>query len=190
MKIWMFATAIFAIASTARAQNPLALKRQWIKADNLPYYTDGDFSRLVRDNVLVRIVDNQYHVIDSRLDYDAQYIRPFVLAALLPFEKAFREKFHHPIRINAAFRTIEHHADLRTRNRNAAQGNSPHSTGCTLDIALLAMSIPERAFTEKWFRARHGKSLVFTIEHRPYTMYDVFFRPPAPPARPHHRHAR
>jgi hypothetical protein len=168
----------------------MEMKRRWIAADKLPYFTDAQFQTLVRDGVLVKIRDSQFHVIDNKLDFDAQYIRPFVLTALRPFEEAFFRGFHHPIRINAAFRTKEHHADLRTRNANAALGNSPHSTGCTLDISLLAMSVSERRFAENWFRARHGKTLVLTIEHHPYTMYDVFFRPPKPPAQPHHKRAR
>lgn len=130
----------------AQGNAPLMrMKRQWIRADKLPYYTDAQFPQLVRDGVLVKIVDNKYHVIDSRLDSDAQYIRPFVLATspFALFEKAFYAKFKHPIRINSAFRTTEHHADLRGRDANAAAGNSPHSTGCTLDISLLAMSPAE-----------------------------------------------
>jgi hypothetical protein len=172
----------------AGAQNNMQLKRRWIAAGQLPYYTDKDFPRLVRDGVLVKIVDDKYHVIDSRLDFDAQYVRPYVLRELRPFELAFYAKFKHPIRINAAFRTIEHHADLRRRNPNAARGNSPHSTGSTIDISLIAMTKAERRFTERWFRARHRKSVVFTIERFPLTMYDVFFRPPRLPARPRHPH--
>ncbi|MBX4186905.1 MAG: hypothetical protein KW802_01420 [Candidatus Doudnabacteria bacterium] len=180
-----------ATETAAQGNAPLMrLKRQWIEADSLPYWTDRDFPNLVRDGVLVKITDTKYHVIDSTLDYDAQYIRPFVLHDLTPYEKAFLAKFGHRVLINAAFRTWEHHADLRDRNPNAAAGNSPHSTGCTLDISLMAMTPAERRFTEKWFSARNRKSLVFTMEHRPLTMYDIFFRPPQPPRMPHHRHKK
>ena len=174
----------------AWAQSPMALKRRWIAIDKLPYYTDAQFPTLVRDGVLVKIRDTKYHVLDNRLDYDAEYVRPFVLGPLGIglFEQAFYKKFKHPIRINAAFRTQEHQADLRTRNPNATRGNSPHSTGCTLDISLVAMTRAERRFTERWFGVRHRKSLVLTIERRPLTMYDVFFRPPKPPPVPSHRH--
>jgi hypothetical protein len=163
------------------------MKRRWIAEDKLPYVTDVTFPQFVRDGVLVRIVDTEFHVLDSRLDYDGEYIRPHVLTALRPFETAFRKKFGHPIRINSAFRSREHHADLRGRNPNAAQGDSPHSTGCTVDISRIAMTAAEQKFTERWFWARHGKSLVFTIEHRPLSMYDVFFRPPKKlPPKPRH----
>ncbi len=172
----------------AVAQNRLVMKRRWIAADKLPYYTDAQFPTLVRDGVLVKITDTKYHVLDNRLDYDAEYIRPYVLVALGPFEQAFYKRFRHPIRINAAFRTVEHHADLRRRNRNAAQGFSPHSTGCTLDISLIAMTTAERRFTQRWFGIRQARTVVFTIERRPMSMYDVFFRPPRPPKRPRHKH--
>ena len=162
-------------------RNPLTMKRVWIAQAKVGYISDAEFSKAVQDGVLVKIVDNKLHVIDSRLDYDAQYIRPYALGELAKFERVFVAEFHHPIRINSAFRTIEHHADLRGRDANAAQGNSPHSTGFTLDISRLAMSPVEQKFTESWFKARHGKTLVFTIEHFPQTMYDVFFRPPQPP---------
>jgi hypothetical protein len=177
---------IVLFAASVEAANNLQLKRQWIEADHLPYITDKQFPAQVRDGSLVEIKDSAYHTIDQHIDRDGKYVRPYVLQALAPLEQAYFRRFRQRLPISAAFRTIEHHEELRTRNANAAQGRSPHSTGYTIDISYAWMSPAEQKFLDTWFRPRHRKSLIYTKEHF-QKCYDVFFRPPKAPAQPHHR---
>jgi hypothetical protein len=173
-----------------RLMSNMQLKRHWIAADRLPYISDRSFPTFVRDKVLVQITSTRYHEIDVRLDRDGRYIRAHVLRSLAPLEEAYFQRFKKRLRITGAFRTQEHHMELRTRNNNAAYGNSPHETGCTVDISYLWMSKAEQHFVEAWFRTRHGKTLVVTKEYY-QKVYDVFFRPPTrlPPS-PKHRRIR
>jgi hypothetical protein len=186
MRILVSILIFLCMPNICLAQGKMQLKRKWIVADKLPYITDQEFPRFVRDGVLVPLATNSTHVVDPSLDRDGHYIRPYVLAALVPFEQEFLRRFGHRIQINSGFRTTEHHEELRTRNGNAALGRSPHSTGGTIDIAWAWMTPREKSFTERWFLARHGKTLVFTKEHF-QKCYDIFFRAPRLVPTPHHR---
>ncbi len=164
----------------------MELKRHWIVVDRLPYITDRNFPIFVRDGVLVPVTDTATHDIDGRLDRDGRYIRRHVLTTLAPLEKSYLKKFGKRLRITGAFRTQEHHEELRTRNNNAAHGRSPHETGCTVDISYLWMSGVEQRFVENWFQSRHRKTLVMTKEYF-QKVYDVYVRTPAAPPIPRHR---
>ncbi len=170
-----------------RTMTNMQLKRYWTTVDRLPTITDRVFPVFERDRVLVKIENTRYHEIDDRLDRDGRYIRSHVLKALGPLEQIYFKKFNKRLRITGAFRTSEHHEELKTRNNNAAQGRSPHETGCTVDISYLWMSAAEQRFLESWFRPRHKKSLVYTKEYF-QKVYDVYFRAPALKPPPRHQH--
>ncbi|MDR3735872.1 MAG: DUF5715 family protein, partial [Acidobacteriaceae bacterium] len=111
---------------------------------------DADLNRKVANHQLVAIpASNMLHV-DERLPENRRYCRPWVAQFLSDMARAHYARFHTPLQVNSAVRTVEFQEKLRRTNGNAAPVDgdtaSPHLTGFAIDIAKKPLSPTEVAW--------------------------------------------
>jgi hypothetical protein len=90
---------------------------------------------------------------DSRLPANRRYCRTWTGRFLADLARVHYERFHKPLQINSAVRTVEYQRHLLHINGNAAPAEgdvaSPHLTGEAVDIAKKGLTPSEVA----WMRA-------------------------------------
>ncbi len=114
---------------------------------------DGELDRLRANRELVGFpaIDG-LHVNDA-LPYNRRYARPWTVLFAGDIGHDFFNRFHEPIYVTSAVRTVSYQARLQRVNGNAAATDgdaaSPHLTGQAIDLAKRGMSSTQLA----WMRA-------------------------------------
>ena len=114
---------------------------------------DEDILDLRRQNLLVPIPASNVLLIDDRLPTDRRYCRPWAAQFLSTMARAYYARFHTPLQVNSAVRTVEFQQRLLRTNGNAAPADgdtaSPHLTGQAIDLAKHGLTLTQIA----WLRA-------------------------------------
>jgi hypothetical protein len=114
---------------------------------------DADLQALRREGSLVALPQLASMRVDSRLPANRRYCRVWTGHFLSDLARVHYERFHKPLQINSAVRTIEYQRHLLHINGNAAPAEgdvaSPHLTGEAVDIAKKGLTPSEVA----WMRA-------------------------------------
>ena len=88
--------------------------------------------------------------VDERLPLNRRYCRPWTAQFLAAMARAHYARFHTPLQVNSAVRTVEFQERLRYTNGNAAPAEgetaSPHLTGQAVDLAKHGLSMTEIAW--------------------------------------------
>jgi hypothetical protein len=86
------------------------------------------------------------------LDQDRRYCRPLAAQFLTDLSDAFYARFHVPLQVNSAVRTVEYQHRLRRWNANAAPENgdvaSSHLAGLTVDLERKRLTAEQIHFIE------------------------------------------
>jgi hypothetical protein len=111
---------------------------------------DADLERLRAAKELVALPASPALEIDERLPANRRYCRPWTAQFLAAIARAHYARFHTPLQVNSAVRTVEFQERLRTINGNAAPAEgetaSPHLTGQAIDLAKHGLSMTEIAW--------------------------------------------
>jgi len=111
---------------------------------------DADLERKIANKQLVPIPASSMLHVDERLPDNRRYCRPWVAQFLTDIALAHYARFHTPLQVNSAVRTVEFQDKLRRTNGNAAPSDgdtaSPHLTGFAVDIAKRPLSQTELAW--------------------------------------------
>jgi hypothetical protein len=111
---------------------------------------DDDLARKIANKQLVPIPASSMLRVDDRLPDNRRYCRPWVAKFLTDIARAHYARFHMPLQVNSAVRTVEFQDKLRRTNGNAAPSDgdiaSPHLTGFAVDIAKKPLSQTEIAW--------------------------------------------
>ena len=114
---------------------------------------EEDLAALRREGKLVALPQLSSMHVDSRLSANRRYCRVWTGHFLTDLARVHYERFHKPLQINSAVRTIEYQRHLVHINGNAAPAvgdvASPHLTGEAVDIAKKGLTPSEVA----WMRA-------------------------------------
>jgi len=114
---------------------------------------NDDLMTLRRSGQLVPLPQLTSMHVDSRLPANRRYCRVWTSRFLTDLARVHYERFHRPLQVNSAVRTIEYQEHLRHINGNAAPAEgdvaSPHLTGEAVDIAKKGLTASEVA----WMRA-------------------------------------
>ncbi len=109
-----------------------------------------DLHRLRSAGLLVALPASSSLAIDERLPADRRYCRPWTAQFLTALSQAYARRFHVPLQVNSAVRTVEFQERLRAINGNAApaegQTASPHLTGQAVDLAKHGLSATQIAW--------------------------------------------
>jgi len=114
---------------------------------------DADLQAMRRDGELVGLPTSSALVVDERLPANRRFCRSWTAQFLSDVSRVHYGRFHRPLQVNSAVRTVEYQRHLELVNGNAAPAEgedaSPHLTGATIDIAKKGLSMEEVG----WMRA-------------------------------------
>jgi hypothetical protein len=114
---------------------------------------DADLEAMRRDGELVGLPTSASLTVDERLPASRRYCRGWTAQFLSDLSRIHYGRFHRPVQVNSAVRTVEYQRRLELVNGNAAPAEgedaSPHLTGATIDIAKKGLSTEEVG----WIRA-------------------------------------
>jgi hypothetical protein len=114
---------------------------------------DGQLNELRRTHALVALPAGVPLRVNPELPANRRYCRPWTARFLADLARVHYARFHRPLQVNSAVRTVEYQRRLIEINGNAAPADgdiaSPHLTGATIDIAKKGLSLSEIA----WMRA-------------------------------------
>jgi hypothetical protein len=126
-----------------------------LEAEGLERIVDeADLAARIADKLLVPIPISSALTVNSDLEENHRYCRPWTAKFLADLARAHEAAFHRSIEVSSAVRTVEYQKRLERTNGNAAPAEgdlvSPHLTGATIDIAKKGLSRAEMA----WMRRR------------------------------------
>ncbi|NYF92095.1 DUF5715 family protein [Tunturiibacter empetritectus] len=111
---------------------------------------DGDLVDMRGKKLLVALPESEALQVDDRLPVNRRYCRPWTAQFLATLARAHYARFHSPLQVNSAVRTVEFQQHLVHINGNAAPAEgdtaSPHLTGQAVDIAKHGLSLTEIAW--------------------------------------------
>ncbi len=111
---------------------------------------DEDLENMRNQNLLVALPTNATLQVDERLPENRRYCRPWTAQFLATLSRAYYARFHTPLQVNSAVRTVEFQQRLLRTNGNAAPAEgetaSPHLTGQAVDLAKHGLSLTEIAW--------------------------------------------
>jgi hypothetical protein len=114
---------------------------------------DAQLNTMRREGELVSLPIGAGLRVNPELPVNRRYTRPWTEKFLIDTARAHAYRFHRPLQVNSAVRTVEYQRYLMRVNGNAAPAEgdtaSPHLTGATIDIAKKGLSLSEIA----WMRA-------------------------------------
>ena len=111
---------------------------------------DDDLNRMRAQHLLVSFPDTPSLEINEELPYNRRCARPWTVKFAADTARAFYERFHEPLHLNSAVRTVSYQLRLQRVNGNAAAVNgdvaSPHLTGQAIDFGKRGMSVAQIAW--------------------------------------------
>lgn len=111
---------------------------------------DEDLRNMRSNGMLVSLPVNRAMQVDDRLPADRRFCRPWTARFLANLARAHYARFHTPLQVNSAVRTVEFQQRLMRINGNAAPAEgdtaSPHLTGQAVDLAKRGLSRTEIAW--------------------------------------------
>jgi hypothetical protein len=111
---------------------------------------DEDLERLRALKQLVALPAGPALIVDERLPSNRRFCRPWTAQFLAALARAHYARFHTPLQVNSAVRTVQFQERLRYTNGNAAPAEgetaSPHLTGQAVDLAKHGLSMTEIAW--------------------------------------------
>jgi len=114
---------------------------------------DAQLNELRSRHELVGVPVSMSLHVNAELPVNRRYCRPWTARFLSDLSRVHYARFHRPLQVNSAVRTVEYQRHLIEINGNAAPAEgdiaSPHLTGATIDIAKKGLSMSEIA----WMRA-------------------------------------
>jgi hypothetical protein len=160
------------------SRDSLLLQNQEIDRLELPRIQDDDeLEQLKASEALVPIVANQSLRIDSRLDPDRRYCRPWTRDFLQDLSDDYYKEFKSQIQVNSAVRTVKVQKKLRRHNRNAAPAEgdlaSSHLAGITVDIQRRGMTRQQVKWVEQYMLPLKNLGLIEPEEERHQWVFHV-----------------
>jgi hypothetical protein len=115
---------------------------------------DQDLADRIAGKMLVPVPVSSSLAINGSLPENRRYCRPWTASFLADLSRAHDARFHAPLLVTSAVRTVAYQKQLERTNGNAAAAEgdiaSPHLTGATIDIAKQGLSRQQIA----WMRDR------------------------------------
>ncbi len=117
---------------------------------------DDDLNDMRAQRLLVSLPVSNTLQVDDRLPANRRYCRPWTARFLASLAQAHYARFHTPLQVNSAVRTVEFQQRLQHVNGNAAPAEgetaSPHLTGQAVDLAKHGLSMTEIAWMRGYLR--------------------------------------
>ena len=138
---------------------------------------DEQLQQLEERGVLVHLDDTQYVIISPSLKENRRYARPWAAQFVDDMGRAFYEKFHRPIEVNSAVRTVEQQRKLMRHNHNAAPADgeiaSSHLAGTTIDIAKRGLTRKQHKWIADYLANLKQQDVIEPEEERRQACFHV-----------------
>ncbi|HEU5231511.1 MAG TPA: DUF5715 family protein [Terriglobales bacterium] len=138
---------------------------------------DEQLQQLEERGVLVRLEDTQYVTISPSLKDTRRYARPWTAQFVDDMGREFYEKFHKPIEVNSAVRTMEQQRKLMRHNHNAAPAEgevaSSHLAGTTVDIAKRGLTRKQHKWIADYLANLKQQDVIEPEEERRQACFHV-----------------
>jgi hypothetical protein len=175
----------------------LARQNQINESEGLERILDNqDLKDRIAQHLLVPVPASASLLVNSDLPQNRRYCRPWTAHFLTDLARAHAARFHRPILVSSAVRTVEYQKQLILINGNAAAAEgdvvSPHLTGATIDIAKGTMSRQELGWVRSWLLPLQVAGKIDVEEEFQQACFHITvyktYVPPPPPLGQHHRH--
>ena len=133
----------------------LARQNEKTEADHLERIEDDDdlADRIAR-GMLVPVPVSAALTVNGNLPENRRYCRPWTATFLADLARAHAARFHAPLEVSSAVRTVAYQKELEKINGNAAAAEgeiaSPHLTGAAIDIAKQGLNRQEIGWMRAW----------------------------------------
>jgi hypothetical protein len=111
---------------------------------------DADLNRMRAERLLLPLEDTRALDVSDELPSDRRCARPWTVKFVNDIARSYYAKFHEPLRLDSAVRTVNFQLRLQRVNGNAAAVDgdtaSPHLTGQAIDFGKKGMSREEVAW--------------------------------------------
>ncbi|HKT26237.1 MAG TPA: DUF5715 family protein [Terriglobales bacterium] len=138
---------------------------------------DDQLQQLEERGVLIRLEDTQYVMISPSLKDKRRYARPWTAQFVDDMGREFYEKFHRPIEVNSAVRTVEQQRKLMRHNHNAAPAEgevaSSHLAGTTVDIAKRGLTRKQHKWIADYLANLKQQDVIEPEEERRQACFHV-----------------
>jgi Family of unknown function (DUF5715) len=117
---------------------------------------DDDLRRMRGERMLVDFPESMSLHVNAELAGDRRCARPWTVRFAGDIARAYYLRFHQPLQVNSAVRTVAYQVRLRRTNGNAAgiggEMASPHLTGEAIDFGKRDMTTEEIAWMRTYLR--------------------------------------
>jgi len=117
---------------------------------------DEDLRRMRGERMLVDFPESASLHVNAELAGDRRCARPWTVRFAADIARAYYVRFHQPLQVNSAVRTVAYQVRLRRTNGNAAgiggEMASPHLTGEAIDFGKRDMTTEEIAWMRTYLR--------------------------------------
>jgi hypothetical protein len=144
----------------------------------LPRIEDvGQLEELKSTQQLVPLEDTKTFQVSPTLDPEYRYAKPWTRDFIADLSQAYYDKFHAPLVVTSAVRTVEYQRKLRRRNKNAAPDSgetaSSHLAGLSIDIAKRGMTRAQHKWFENYLADMRDQNLVEAAEERRQACFHI-----------------
>lgn len=150
---------------------------------------DAQLDQMESAGDIVPVPDSVRLRVNPDLPANRRYCRPWTARFLSDLAASHYARFHRPLQVNSAVRTVEFQRHLLEINGNAAPAEgdlaSPHLTGAAVDIGKHGMTFSEIAWMRAWLLPLETTGKI-DVEEEFYqscfhiTVYRTYQRPGAP----------
>src|SRR5438270_2766152 len=138
---------------------------------------DLQLQQLEERGVLVPITETQYLGISRSLKENRRYARPWTAQFVDDMSREFYEKFHRPIEVTSAVRTVEQQRHLMRFNHNAAPAEgevaSSHLAGTTVDIGKRGLSRKQHKWVADYLARMKAQDIIEPEEERRQACFHI-----------------
>lgn len=138
---------------------------------------DQQLQQMEQEHVLLPIRESRILTIHPRLAPQDRFCKSWTRDFLQDLAAAHYGKFHTPIQVNSAVRTVAQQQRLRRYNHNAAPTSgdteSSHVAGLTVDVSRRGMGRGERKWMEKYLGNLKDQGLIETAEERREPVFHI-----------------
>ena len=150
-----------------------SMTRQNEEIDRLQLPRIADEEQLLsleRTGELVPVQETNALRWSASIQSDKRYCRPWTYQFLEDMSAAYYSRFHVPLQVNSAVRTMEQQQKLRRHNSNAApeagEIASSHLAGITVDLAKRGLTLAQHKWIEDYLKDLRDQNLVEAAEER------------------------
>jgi Family of unknown function (DUF5715) len=155
---------------------------------------DSDLEDRIARGQLIRVPESAGLLVNPALPENRRYCRPWTADFLSDLSRAYEAKFHRPLVVSSAVRTVEYQKRLMRINRNAADAEgdvvSPHLTGATIDIAKSGLSRTQMQWMRDHLFAYQTAGVIDVEEEFRQRCFHITvyksYAPASAPGKPHH----